>query len=84
MRNEDVTFGGSGLNRAAVFRGTEKAKACGRFCDLYSWQNFNGFRKSAVLAKFEFHIRSEGADEIFLELRTVKITLLLIYLLGTN
>ena len=39
MRNaEDVTFGGSGLNRAAAFRGTEKAKASKGDSVIFVWR----------------------------------------------
>ena len=39
MRNaEDVTFGGSGLNRAAAYRGTEKAKASIGDTIIFVWR----------------------------------------------
>ena len=39
MRNaEDVTFGGSGLNRAAASRGTEKAKASKGDFVMFFWR----------------------------------------------
>ena len=70
MRNaEDVTFGGSGLNRAAAYRGTEKAKASIGDNIIFVWRGkiLMDLENQPSLAKFEFpHPLCEGAVEIFL------------------
>ena len=70
MRNaEDVTFGGSGLNRAAASRGTEKAKASIGDTIIFVWRGkiLMDLENKPSLAKFEFpHPLCEGAVEIFL------------------
>jgi NTP pyrophosphohydrolases containing a Zn-finger, probably nucleic-acid-binding len=70
VRNaEDVTFGGSGLNRAAAYRGTEKAKASIGDTIIFVWRGkiLMDLENQPSLAKFEFpHPLCEGAVEIFL------------------
>ena len=70
MRNaEDVTFGGSGLNRSAASRGTEKAKASKGDSVIFIWRGkiLMDLETQPSLAKFEFpHPLCEGAVEIFL------------------
>lgn len=70
MRNaEDVTFGGSGLNRAAASRGTTKAKASEGDSIIFVWRGkiLMDLENQPSLAKFEFpHPLCKGAVEIFL------------------
>ena len=70
MRNaEDVTFGGSGLNRAAAYRGTEKAKASIGDTIIFVWRGkiLMDLENQPSLAKFEFpHPLCDSAVEIFL------------------
>ena len=76
VRNaEDVTFGGSGLNRAAASRGTEKAKASRGDSVIFVWRGkiLMDLENQPSLAKFEFpHPLCKDAIEIFTDSQYVK------------
>ena len=66
---EDVTFGGSGLNRAAAVRGTEKAKASTGDFIIFVWRGkiLMDLDNEPTLAQFRFpHPLCKDADEVFL------------------